>query len=141
MVENTGEARRTGPRNVDWVAVYERWRANEEADVIATAFGLTVGTVEQRCKWLDQNFPAGTRVRTAHAFARRLEEAHAALIGGEAVEAERAAKAVYALVRAARAIEDWMKIESDAAAETAAGGSESDAFDAREAVAQTGSDP
>ncbi|XBQ16297.1 MAG: hypothetical protein ABL308_00105 [Oceanicaulis sp.] len=106
MVEIKGR-RRTGPRNVDWVAVYERWSAGERAGLIADEFGLQPDTVQQRCKWLDQNFPREARSRRAHGFSQALEEAHASLLSGDPAEAERRAKAVFALVRAARAIEDW----------------------------------
>jgi hypothetical protein len=107
MVEQADASRRTGPRNVDWIAVYDGWSRGDSAEHLAARFGMQVKTVSLRCGWIDQHFPPGAPVRLIDSFAQVLDEAHALLESGEAVQAERRAKALSALVRAARALEDW----------------------------------
>lgn len=107
MVEIAKPKRKTGPRNVDWVTLYEGWIRGRSADSLAEEYGLVLKTVTTRCGWLDQNFPPGAPERLIANFTRTLDAAHSLLESGKPVEAERYAKAVQALMRTARGIEEW----------------------------------
>jgi hypothetical protein len=119
MVEKA-DKKQPGRGKADWAALYERWRGGDTAEALAQAFALSPVTVAERCRWLDQAFAPTDTMRLRHGFARGLVEAEAALGRGEAAEAERRAKALIALIRAARALEELADAETDAAA--AAGG-------------------
>ena len=130
MVENS-EDTAASPRKADWPALYERWCEGEPAARLAADFNLQEKTIADRCRWLDNMFrrddPAILRFR----FTRRLHDAEAALDDGSVVEAERKAKALIALIRAARALQDWCEPEPAASAAQEAA---SEPFDAKAAL-------
>ena len=128
MVETVKTSRKTGPRNVDWIAVHELWSEGHGAEWIAERFGLTTRYVQVRLSWIDSHFPPVAPVRFKAALARRLDEALAALERGESVEAERKAKALQAILRAATAVEEWI-MDNDAAAKPAEPSQEANAHD------------
>ena len=107
MVENLKTRRKTGPRNVDWIAVHDLWAEGHGPEWIAQRFGLTTHYVRVRCSWVDSHFPPAAPVRFKAALARRLDEALAALERGEPGEADRKAKALHSILRAAKAVEEW----------------------------------
>jgi hypothetical protein len=115
MVEIADEAR-PSPRKADRAALYERWRIGETPDELAQAYGLAPCTVRERCRWVERMFPPDTPARLRHRFAQRLMAAEAALDTGSPIEAERRAKALVALVRAARALENWSEPQHAASA-------------------------
>ena len=90
-----------------WVAIYERWQAGQSARQIAKVFDISERKIALRCGWIDQHFPPGAPARLMTHFTRELDEARKVLDAGEGVDAERRAKAILALVKAARALEDW----------------------------------
>ena len=103
MVEETDETPPSG-RTADWASLYERWRRGEDPGALALAYGLAESTVVERCRWVTKMFPPDAPARLRHRFAARLRAAEAALDCGEPAEAERRAKALIALVRAARTL-------------------------------------
>lgn len=107
MVENVSERRKRQVYTADWAAIHERYLAGETEEALAEVYGLAPTTLKERCRWIARAFPPGAPMRMLAALIRRLEEAQAKLETGEALEAERRAKAVIALVRAARALESW----------------------------------
>jgi hypothetical protein len=131
MVEKDGEGAQRRVCAVDWASLYERWQAGESEQGLAEAFNLVPETVKWRCRWIDKVFPRFGRVQMLASLVRRLEEADSALTAGEALDAERRAKAVLALIRAARALETWTMDGSKPNAETPAGDTLSDGAYAR----------
>ncbi|MGX6647071.1 hypothetical protein ACWCOP_03890 [Maricaulaceae bacterium MS644] len=123
MVEIKDE-QRPSPRKADWAALYERWRIGETPEDLALAYGLAPSNVRERCRWVERMFPPDAPARLRHRFARRLMAAEAALDAGSPLEAERRAKALVALVRAARALENWSEPQNAAAAEAEESGGE-----------------
>jgi len=115
MVETDTKTPRRGPRGVDWIAVHDRWSEGRSAGWIAERFGLTTRYVSNRCSWIDNHFPPFAPVRFKAGLARRLEDAFSALERGEPVEAERRAKALLTILRAAKAVEEWTMTMDDAA--------------------------
>ena len=103
MVENISQRRRRQVYTADWAAIHERYLAGETEEALAKIYGLAPSTLKERCRWITQAFPPGAPTRMLAALIRRLEEAQARLEAGEALDAERRAKAVTALVKAARA--------------------------------------
>ena len=83
MVEIDSESRRIGPRNVDWIAVYDGWLRGGSAEHLAQQFGLRPKTVSLRCGWVDQHFPPGAPTRLIVSFAQALADAHALLESDE----------------------------------------------------------
>ncbi|MGJ3231323.1 MAG: hypothetical protein ACFE0P_05965 [Oceanicaulis sp.] len=106
MVE-TSENTPPSPRQVPWAQLHERWRHGETAAQLAQAYNLAESTVYERCRWVDNAFPPEAPAVLRHRFTQRLRAVEAALDGGAPLEAERKAKALIALIRAARALEDW----------------------------------
>jgi hypothetical protein len=109
MVEKEGEGAKRQVYAADWAAIFQRWRAGEDEVVLAKAFDIRPDTVKSRCRWIDKAFPRLGRLQMQASLTARLEEAEAVLVKGQALEAERRAKAVFALIRAARALETWMR--------------------------------
>lgn len=107
MVEQVTVRRRREVYTADWAAIHERYLAGESEVALAEVYGMAPTTLKERCRWIAQAFPPGAPMRVLAALIRRLEEAQAKLESGEPLEAERRAKAVTALVRAARALESW----------------------------------
>jgi len=107
MLDNNTPTASGRGRRFDWIAIYEGWKRGRSAQALAREHGLGADTVALRCGWIDQNFPPGAPARLLVSFARRLDEAHQVLERGETVEAERRARALTALIRAARALEEW----------------------------------
>lgn len=128
MVEKDSETPKRGPRKVDWIAVHTRWSEGRSAAWIADQFGLQPATVSLRCGWIDTHFPPTAPARFKATLARRLEASQAALEAGEPIEAERQAKALLAIVRAAKAVEEWI-MDNDAAETPADPGPEANAHD------------
>jgi hypothetical protein len=118
MVENPRTRRKTGPRNVDWIAVHDLWTEGHGPDWIAERFGLTAHYVRVRLSWIDSHFPPTAPVRFKAALARRLDDALAALERGEPLEADRKAKALHSILRAAKAVEEWI-MDNESAAQPA----------------------
>lgn len=119
MVEIAKPKRKTGPRKVDWVSLYDGWTRGRSAESLAEEYGLVLKTVTTRCGWLDQNFPPGAPGRLIASFTRTLDAAYALLESGQPIEAERYAKAIQALLRAARAMEEWSMDRRKPVAQTA----------------------
>lgn len=119
MVETDSESRRIGPRDTNWVALYDAWIRGASAEHLADTYGLAITTVTQRCGWLDQHFPPGQPVRMIASFTRNLDAARTLLDSGEPLQAERSAKALIALMRAARTLEDWTMDRDKPAADAA----------------------
>ena len=107
MVEKKGEALADTQIETDWVSVYEGWKDGHSAKHLSRRFGITAELIECRCSWLDQHLTPGTPQGLMAHFSRELDEARKVLDGGDGVDAERRAKALIALVKAARALEDW----------------------------------
>ncbi len=102
--------RETKPRTVyaaDWAALFERFRHGEEPAVLAADFNLAVSTVESRCRWIEKAFPTRMHFQKLVSFRQGLERAEAHLTEGDPVRAEREARALLALIRAAKALEGW----------------------------------
>ena len=118
MVEKDTESPKRAPRGADWIAVHQLWAEGHDAAWIANKFGLTRRYVSSRCGWIDAHFPPGAPLRFKAGLARRLEAVVATLARGEAVEAERHAKALLTIIRAAKAVEEWT-MDSKTAAEPA----------------------
>ncbi len=91
----------------DWAALFERFRHGEEPAVLARDFNLALSTVETRCRWIEKVFPTRAHFQKLVTFRQALERAEDHLLQGEAPQAEREAKALYALIRTARALESW----------------------------------
>ncbi|MEQ8405713.1 MAG: hypothetical protein RKE49_11490 [Oceanicaulis sp.] len=127
MVENC-EDTPPSPRQAPWAVLYERWRRGETAAQLAQVYNLSENTVHERCRWIDNAFPPDAPAVLRHRFTRRLRAVEAALDGGAPLEAERTAKALIALIRAARALEDWSEPEPAA---NAAQEAPSEPFDAK----------
>ncbi|MFP4518806.1 MAG: hypothetical protein ACLFQ5_05065 [Oceanicaulis sp.] len=115
MVEKS-EDTPPSPRRAPWALIYERWRDGESAAQLAPVYNLAESTVHERCRWIDNAFPPDAPARLRHRFADRLRRVEAALDRGEPLEAERRAKALTALIRAARALQDWSEPERAAPA-------------------------
>jgi hypothetical protein len=130
MVENPEDIP-TSPRKVPWALLYERWRGGATAAQLAEAYNIAEQTVADRCRWIENAFPPDAPAHLRHRFTRRLRAVEGALDEGAPVEAERRAKALIALIRAARALEDWSdpKRAAPAAKELA-----SEPFDAKAAL-------
>ena len=107
MVENVSERRRRQVYTADWAAIHERYLAGESEEALSKIYGPAPSTLKERCRWITQAFPPGAPKRLLATLIRRLEEAQATLEAGEPLEAERRAKAVIALVKAARTLESW----------------------------------
>lgn len=107
MVEKDTESPKRGSRGADWIAVHQLWAEGHDAAWIAAKFGLTRRYVSSRCGWIDAHFPPGAPLRFKAGLARRLEAALATLERGEAAEADRHAKALLTIIRAAKAVEEW----------------------------------
>ena len=90
------------PRQAPWALIYERRRGGESAADLARVYNLAESTVKERCRWIDNAFPPDAPARLRHRFADQLRAGEAALDRGEPLEAERHAKALIALIRAAR---------------------------------------
>lgn len=128
MVEKDSESTKVGRRMVDWMAAHDLWTQGHDAAWIADQYGVNRRTIADRCAWIDAHFPPFAPVRFKAALARRLDEALASLERGEAVEAERRAKALQAILRAATAVEDWI-MDNDTAAKPAEPAPEANAHD------------
>lgn len=96
MVEK--KARR---RVVDWRAAARMWRAGEDPDVIAERFGVTRATVNRRLSGERRDGPPPLERRLGAAFEREFTRIDALLDGGNAPEAEKRGRALFALGRAA----------------------------------------
>lgn len=107
MLKNLSERRRRQVYTADWAAIHERYLAGETEEALAKIYNLSPRTLKERCRWIAQAFPPGAPQRLLAALMRRLEEAQAKLEAGDALHAERQAKAVTALVRAAQSLENW----------------------------------
>ena len=107
------EPKRTGGKRFDWVAIHEGWRAGQTAETLAEAFGPKVKTIIQRCVWIDQFFPPPAPARMIAELNHRLLEAMTRLDDGDAVQAERLAKTIAALIRAGRDLKQWSETMTD----------------------------
>lgn len=92
-------------RDNPWPEIFERWQRGESVEALAQAFGRSPVTIRDRCRRVEIFFPPGTPLCLRAQLGRRLADAHATLITGSALEAERQAKAVLAILRAVRALE------------------------------------
>ncbi|MCR9128844.1 MAG: hypothetical protein NXI12_04925 [Alphaproteobacteria bacterium] len=128
MVEKDSENTKAGRRMVDWMAAHDLWTQGHDAAWIADQYGVNRRTIADRCAWIDAHFPPFAPVRFKAALARRLDEALVSLERGEAVEAERRAKALQAILRAAAAVEEWI-MDNDTAAKPAEPAPEANAHD------------
>ena len=108
MVEMNPERRVRKIHTGDWAALYERFRHGEDPEALAEDFNLAPETVKSRCRWIENAFPTVEAIQKLITLRIRLERAEARLAGGEPLEAEREAKAILALIRAARALESWI---------------------------------
>lgn len=91
----------------DWAALFERFRHGEPPEVLAADFNLAVSTVETRCRWIEKAFPTRLQFQKLVSFRQALERAETLLTEGDPLKAEREAKALYALIRAAKTLESW----------------------------------
>ena len=110
MVENSQDEP-PGASQADWSALYELWRGGAPPGQLADAFDISESVLVERCRWLDEAFPAQAPFTLRRQFMVQLHEAQAALEAKPPLEAERRAKALIALIRAARALEDWSQPE------------------------------
>lgn len=115
-------AGQSGPTGeTDWLAVYLEYEAGTPAEELAERLGYQVQTIRNRaCHYrqvlvrLDINLP--------DRLGLHLSVAEQAIAAGQTADAERAAKAVLAVIRAARSLEQWRgdmeKDKPDSASET-----------------------
>lgn len=108
MVDKTDEKQVSGQgKRFDWIAIYDGWRLGQSAEGLAQTFGLKPSTITMRCSWLDQHFPPCAPRRRLAELNLLFDRAQADLESGDLAQAERRAKAVTALIRAGRALQDW----------------------------------
>lgn len=117
-----------GPRNMDWIEIHDLWSAGHSPAWLAERFGLGQRYITERCAWVDNHFPPTAPVRFKAGLIRRLEAAVSAMERGEPAEAERAARALAAIIRAAKALEEWI-MDTDTAAQPAEPTPEANAYD------------
>ena len=90
-----------------WVAIYAAWQAGCSSQELAQKFDLSARTIARKCGWMDRHMPIAPAARLRAEITRGLLDARRTLDTGDGISAERQAKAVVALVKAARALEDW----------------------------------
>lgn len=100
----------TTPKRRDWFAIREARRAGMSLEGLALKEGITPGYLAEGLSWLErlmpQNRTASLRARLEH----HLGAAEALLADGKPLEAERQARAVSAMLKAASGVEDWARL-------------------------------
>lgn len=107
MVETS--EKRAPPRR-DWLAIREARRAGMSLEGLSLREGIGVPYVKEGLQWVERILPAS---RTASLKARleaHLEAAEEALARGETADAEKRARAVSALLKAAMSVDDWARL-------------------------------
>jgi transcription elongation GreA/GreB family factor len=111
MVETS--AKRAPPRR-DWLAIREAYRAGMSLEGLALREGLGVTYLKEGLMWTERIAPATRTGSLKLRLEAHLEAAEAALARGEMADAEKRARAVTALLKAAMSVDDWARLAESA---------------------------
>lgn len=111
MVETS--EKRAPPRR-DWMAIREARRAGMSLEGLALREGIGVPWLKEGLQWVDRILPDSKTASLKVRLEAHLEDAEAALARGETAEAERRARAVSALLKAAMSVDDWARLAESA---------------------------
>ncbi|MFC4724384.1 hypothetical protein AB6B38_06985 [Glycocaulis abyssi] len=108
MVE-TCEKRAPPPRR-DWLAIREARRAGMSLEGLALREGIGVPYLKDGLMWVERILPASKTASLKVRLEAHLEAAEEALARGETADAEKRARAVSALLKAAMSVDDWARL-------------------------------
>ena len=108
MVE-TCERRAPPPRR-DWLAIREAHRAGMSLEGLSLREGIGVPYLKDGLMWVERILPASKTASLKVRLEAHLEAAEKALARGETADAEKRARAVSALLRAAMSVDDWARL-------------------------------
>lgn len=103
----------------DWFAIRDARLAGMSLEGLALKEGLTVRYLADGLCWLERLMPQNRTASLRSKLERHLEAAESLLADGKPLEAERQARAVTAMLKAASGVEDWARL-SEAARQTLA---------------------
>lgn len=107
MVETS--EKRAPPRR-DWLAIREAHRAGMSLEGLALREGIGVPYLKDGLMWVERVAPASKTASLKVRLEAHLEAAEAALARGETADAEKRARAVSALLKAAMSVDDWARL-------------------------------
>ena len=107
MVETSDK--RSPPRR-DWQAIREAHRAGMSLEGLALREGLSATYLKEGLVWVDRISPASRTTSLKLRLEAHLEAAEEALARGETADAEKRARAVSALLKAAMSVDDWARL-------------------------------
>ncbi|AZU04606.1 hypothetical protein X907_2083 [Glycocaulis alkaliphilus] len=107
MVETS--EKRAPPRR-DWLAIREAHRAGMSLEGLALREGITLQYLKDGLGWVERVSPASKTASLKVRLEAHLEAAEAALARGETADAEKRARAVSALLKAAMSVDDWARL-------------------------------
>lgn len=107
MVETSDK--RSPPRR-DWLAIREAYRAGISIEGLALREGLSTPYLKEGLGWVERISPASKTASLKQRLEAHLEAAEAALARGEMADAEKRARAVSALLKAAISVDDWARL-------------------------------
>lgn len=93
-------------QETDWLAIFLEYEAGVSADDLATRLGCQVGTIRNRASHYRQVL-SRLEMNLGERLKLHLSVAEQAIAAGQTTHAEKAAKAVLAIIRAARSLEQW----------------------------------
>jgi hypothetical protein len=100
----------TTPKRRDWFAIREARLAGMSLEGLALKEGITPGYVAEGLQWLERLMPHDRTASLRTKLEHHLEAAERLLADGQALEAERRARAVTAMLKAASGVEDWARL-------------------------------
>ncbi|MGP1274560.1 MAG: hypothetical protein ACQRW7_03975 [Caulobacterales bacterium] len=107
MVETS---EKTSPPRRDWLAIREAHRAGMSLEGLALREGISSRYLKDGLVWADRIIPASRTASLKLRLEAHLEAAEAALARGETADAEKRARAVSALLKAAISVDDWARL-------------------------------
>ncbi|MCC5980873.1 MAG: hypothetical protein JJU26_04045 [Oceanicaulis sp.] len=98
------------PKRRDWFAIRDARLAGMSLEGLALKEGITPGYVAEGLQWLERLMPHDRTAILRAKLERHLEAAESLLADGKPLEAERQARAVTAMLKAASGVEDWARL-------------------------------
>ena len=98
------------PPKRDWAAIREARRAGMSLEGLALREGIALQYLKDGLMWVERVLPASRTDSLKVRLEAHLEAAEAALARGEMADAEKRARAVSALLKAAMSVDDWARL-------------------------------
>ncbi|MFN3834301.1 MAG: hypothetical protein ACK4NO_00225 [Glycocaulis sp.] len=102
------------PKRRDWFAIREARLSGMSLEGLALKEGLTERYLADGLQWLERLMPQNRTASLRSKLERHLEAAEGLLADGKPLEAERQARAVTAMLKAASGVEDWARLSEAA---------------------------